>query len=136
MDSSVVRGAHAGDGPGYTLEAIAVRVSADVVAARDHGDLPAHTRTVDTVLPHHRTLEIRVEGFDTIPDKATTHQTMAVLFELVSDHNIIALDAATPPLFTQHILLVDSSGQPFRRDGRRWHRRSGTRYAAVGFHRP
>jgi hypothetical protein len=32
---------------------------------------------------------------------------------MVSDHNIIALDAVTPPLSTQHIVLVDPFGQPF-----------------------
>lgn len=32
---------------------------------------------------------------------------------MVSRHNIVALDAVTPPLFTQHIVLVDSFGQPF-----------------------
>lgn len=112
-DSSVVRGVHAGDGPGYTLEAVAVRVSADITQARQHGDIPAHTRTVVTILPRQRTLEIRVEGFDTIPDKAATRTVMTALFELVSRRNIIALDAVTPPLFTQHIVLVDSFGQPF-----------------------
>jgi hypothetical protein len=84
-DSSVVRGAHAGDGNGYTLEAIAVRVSADITTARQHGDIPAHTRTVVTILPRQRTREIRVEGFDTIPDKATARALMMALFELPVD---------------------------------------------------
>ncbi|WP_235922129.1 hypothetical protein [Lentzea tibetensis] len=38
---------------------------------------------------------------------------MVALFELVSNHNIIAPDAMKSPLFTQSILLVDSLGQPF-----------------------
>lgn len=28
-------------------------------------------------------------------------------------HNIVALDATTPPLFTQRIVLVDAGGYPF-----------------------
>jgi hypothetical protein len=32
---------------------------------------------------------------------------------VASDHNIIVLDATTPPLFTQRMLLVDGDGQPF-----------------------
>jgi hypothetical protein len=35
------------------------------------------------------------------------------LFELASDHNIVGLDATTPPLFTQRILLVGTDGRPF-----------------------
>jgi hypothetical protein len=112
-DSSVVRGAHAGDGPGYTLEAIAVRVSVDITTARQHGDIPAHPRTVVTILPHQRTLEIRVEGFDTIPGQSHDRSGDDCALRMVSSHNIIALDAVTPPLFTQHILLVNSFGQPF-----------------------
>jgi hypothetical protein len=68
-------------------------------------------RTVITVLPQQWVLEIRVEGLsvEADPDRTTT----SALFELASDHNIVALDATTPPLFTQRILLVGSDGQPF-----------------------
>ncbi|WP_238413079.1 hypothetical protein [Saccharothrix deserti] len=38
---------------------------------------------------------------------------MTALFELVGDHNIIALNVLTPPLSTQYIALVDPFGQPF-----------------------
>jgi hypothetical protein len=86
-DSSVVRGAHAGDGPDYTLEAIAVRVSADITQTRQHGHIPAHTRTLVTILPASGRSRFRVEGFDTIPDKATTRAVMTALFEMASSHN-------------------------------------------------
>ncbi len=32
---------------------------------------------------------------------------------MASYHNIVALDGATPPLFTQRILLVGTDGRPF-----------------------
>lgn len=65
-DSVVVRGAKAGDGPGYTLEAIAVRISQEITRVREHGGLPAGTRTVVTVLQRQQTLHIRVEGFGSL----------------------------------------------------------------------
>ncbi|WP_237048073.1 hypothetical protein [Lentzea guizhouensis] len=112
-DSAIVRGAKAGDGPGYTLEAIAVRISHDITEARKREDLPAYTRTVVTVLPWQRMLHIRVEGFDTVPARATSRAVITTLFDLVSTYNIIPLDSVELPLFTQHIVLVDSFGQPF-----------------------
>ena len=111
VDCLVLWGARAGVGPGYTVEAAAVRLAADIAELRDDGGIPADVRTVITVLPQQRVLEIRVEGLsvEADPDRTTT----SALFELASDHNIVALDATTPPLFTQRILLVDSDGQPF-----------------------
>jgi hypothetical protein len=111
VDCLVLWGARAGVGPGYTVEAAAVRLAADIAELRDDGGIPADVRTVITVLPQQWVLEIRVEGLsvEADPDRTTT----SALFELASDHNIVALDATTPPLFTQRILLVGSDGQPF-----------------------
>ncbi len=58
-------------------------------------------------------MQVRVEGFDTVPDEATSRKVVTALFELVGDHNIIALNVLTPPLSTQYIALVDPFGQPF-----------------------
>jgi hypothetical protein len=67
------------------------------------------------MLPQKRTLEIQVEGLSigTDPDRTTSREVMNTLFELASDHNIITLDAASPPLFTRRIVLFDHHGQPF-----------------------
>ncbi|MGH3677973.1 MAG: hypothetical protein ACRDU5_20015 [Mycobacterium sp.] len=110
-----MRGARAGIGPGFTLEAAAVRLAEDIAELRENGCIPAHVHTVITVLPQQRVLEIQVEGLSprTDPDRTTIREVTNALFELASDHNIIALDAATPPLFTQRILLLDTDGQPF-----------------------
>jgi hypothetical protein len=115
MDCLVVWGARAGIGPGFTLEAAAVRLAADIGELRNDGGIPSHVRTVITVLPQEHVLEIRVEGLsvEADPDRTTIREVSNTLFELASDHNIITLDAAAPPLFTQRILLVDSDGRPF-----------------------
>lgn len=115
VDCLVLWGARAGVGPGYTLEAAAVRLADDIAELRDDGGIPADVHTVITVLPQQRMLEIRVEGLsvEADPDRATIREVTSALFELASDHNIVALDATTPPLFTQRILLVDSDGRPF-----------------------
>jgi hypothetical protein len=115
VDCLVLWGARAGVGPGYTLEAAAVRLADDIAELRDDGGIPADVHTVITVLPQQRVLEIRVEGLsvEADPDRTTIREVTSALFELASDHNIVALDATTPPLFTQRILLVDSDGQPF-----------------------
>ncbi|MFE2755424.1 hypothetical protein ACFXGA_25820 [Actinosynnema sp. NPDC059335] len=112
-DSAMVRGAKAGDGPGHTLEAIAVRISHDITEARERGDLPAYTRTVVTVLPWQRMLHIRVEGFDTVPAPATSRAVITTLFDLVSAYNIIPLDPVALPTFVQQVVLVNQYGQPF-----------------------
>lgn len=114
-DNMVVRGASAGTGPGYTLETAAVRLTEDITQLRADGGIPAHVHTVITVLPHQRVLEIQVEGLsiDADPDRTTIREVTNTLFELASYHNIIALDATTPPLFTQRILLLDTDGRPF-----------------------
>jgi hypothetical protein len=114
IDFLIVWGARAGIGPGFTLEAAAVRLAADIAELRGDGGIPAHVRTVITVLPQQRVLEIRVEGLsvETDPDRTTIREVTNTLFELASDHNIISLDGS-PPLFTQRILLVDAKGQPF-----------------------
>lgn len=115
VDCLVMWGARAGVGLGYTLEAAAVRLAEDIAELRVDGGLPAHVCTVITVLPQQRVLEIRVEGLsvEADPDRTTIREVTHALFELASYHNIVALDATTPPLFTQRILLVDSDGRPF-----------------------
>jgi hypothetical protein len=54
VDCLILWGARAGIGPGYTLEAAAVRLAADIAELRDDGGIPAHVRTVITVLPQQR----------------------------------------------------------------------------------
>lgn len=115
VDCLVLWGARAGVGLGYTVEAAAVRLAEDIAELRDDGGIPTHVSTVITVLPQQRVLEIRVEGLsvEADPDRTTIREVTHTLFELASYHNIVALDATTPPLFTQRILLVDSDGRPF-----------------------
>ena len=115
MDGKVVWGASVGTGPGYTLEAAAVRLAEDIAEMRADGGIPAHVHTVITVLPHQRVLEIQVEGLliEADPDRTTIREVTTTLFELASYHNIIALDATAPPLFTQRILFLDTDGHPF-----------------------
>ena len=134
VDHLVVRGVHAGVGPGFTLEAAAVRLAADIAALREDGGIPSHVHTVITVLPQQRVLEIRVEGLsvEADPDRTTIREVTRALFELASDYNIVALDAITPPLFTQRILLVDSDGRPFSAMMGHGCRRRGNRYTATG----
>src|SRR5438552_782184 len=99
VDDTVIRGASAGTGPGYTLEAAAVRLSEDIAELRADGGIPAHVHTVITVLPHQRVLEIQVEGLsiEADPDRTTIREVTNTLFELASYHNVIALNTATPP---------------------------------------
>ncbi|WP_414939745.1 hypothetical protein [Amycolatopsis sp. cmx-11-51] len=115
VDCLVLWGARAGVGLGYTMEAAAVRLADDIAELRDDGGIPAHVRTVITVLPQQRVLEIRVEGLsvEADPDRTTIREVTYALFELASYHNIVALDATAPPLFTQRILLVGSDGRLF-----------------------
>ncbi|MFD5089139.1 hypothetical protein ACFWMR_00965 [Amycolatopsis thailandensis] len=115
VDCLVLWGARAGVGLGYTLEAAAVRLAEDIAELRDDGGIPKHVRTVITVLPQQRVLEICVEGLlvEADPDRTTIREVTHALFELASYHNIVALDATTPPLFTQRILLIGSDGRPF-----------------------
>lgn len=112
MDHPVLWGAHAGLGPGYTLEAAAVRLADTIGEWRHDGGIPPDVRTVITVFPHQRLLEIRVEGLpaEDGPDH-TTREVLTTLFELASDHNIVALDDTAPPLFTQRIVIVGSDGR-------------------------
>jgi hypothetical protein len=114
VGSLVLWGARAGVGPGYTLEAAAVRLSKDIAELRDEGGIPAYVRTVIEILPQQRVLEIRVEGLsvEADPDRTTTREVTSTLFELASYFNIVALDGVTPPLFTQRILLVGADGRP------------------------
>ncbi len=111
----VVWGARVEIERGYRLEAIAVALSADIAELREDGGLPSHIHTRITVAPQHRLLEIQVEGLsiETDPDHTTSREVLNTLFELASNHNIITLDAVSPPLFTQRIMLVDHDGQPF-----------------------
>ncbi|ONI91284.1 hypothetical protein ALI22I_09455 [Saccharothrix sp. ALI-22-I] len=89
--------------------------SDDIASLRKNGGLPHHVRTRITVLPRQRVLEILVEGLsvENDPNRTTSREVMNTLFELAGDHNIITLDAASPPLFTQRIVLVDHHGHPF-----------------------
>lgn len=115
MGFLVVWGAQVDIERGYRLEAIAVRLSNDIASLRENGGLPDRARTRITVLPQQRVLEILVEGLsvETDPDRTTSRKVLNTLFELASDHNIITLDDASPPLFTQRIVLIDHHGQPF-----------------------
>jgi hypothetical protein len=115
VDCLVLWGARAGVGPGYTVEAAAVRLTEDIAELRDEGGIPQHVHTVIGILPQQRVLEIRVEGLsvEADPDRTTIREVTNALFELASYHNIVALDGATPPLFTQRILLVGTDGRPF-----------------------
>jgi len=116
-DLQVIWGAQVDIERGHRLEAIAVNLCADIAELREDGGLPDHLRTLITILPQHRVLQIRVEGLsvETDPDRTTIREVMNTLFELASDHNIIPLDPdpTSPPLFTQHIVLVDPHGHPF-----------------------
>ncbi|MFD8497296.1 hypothetical protein [Amycolatopsis sp. NPDC059657] len=115
LDELGLCGAHAGIGPGYTMEAAAVRLVEDIAELRADGGIPTQVRVVIAVLPQDRILEIRVEGLsvEADPDRTTIREVTHTLFELASYHNIVALDATTPPLFTQRILLMDADGVPF-----------------------
>ncbi|MEV6608891.1 hypothetical protein [Kutzneria sp. NPDC051319] len=115
VDCFALWGARAGIGPGYTLEAAAVRLIEDIAELRDDGGIPDYVRTVIGILPQQRVLEIRVEGLsvEADPDRTTIREVTNTLFELASYFNIVALDGVTPPLFTQRILLVGADGRPF-----------------------
>ncbi|EWC64498.1 hypothetical protein UO65_0105 [Actinokineospora spheciospongiae] len=114
-DLRVMWGARVDIERGHRLEAVAVHLCDDIAELREDGGLPDHVRTLITVLPQHRVLHIQVEGLsvETDPDRTTIRDVMNTLFELASDHNIITLDPTSPPLFTQHIVLVDPHGYPF-----------------------
>jgi len=60
------------------------------------------------ILPQQRVLEIRVRGLsvEADPDRTTIREVAHTLFELASYFNNVTSDGATPPLFTQRILLV------------------------------
>ena len=115
VDCLVLWGARAGVGPGYTVEAAAVRLADDIAELRADGGIPAHVRTVITVVPQQRVLEIQVEGLsvEADPDRTAMREVTHALFELASYHNIVAVDATTTALFTQRILLVGTDGRPF-----------------------
>lgn len=84
MDRLVLWRARAGVGPGYTVEAAAVRLTEDIAELRADGGIPTHVRTAITVLPQQRVLEIRVEGLsvEADPDRTTIREVTHVLFEL------------------------------------------------------
>lgn len=87
VDCLVLWGARAGVGPGYTLEAAAVRLTEDIAELRDDGGIPAYVRTVIEILPQQRVLEIRVEGLsvEADPDRITIREVTNALFELPVD---------------------------------------------------
>jgi hypothetical protein len=115
VDSVVVWDTRAGVGPGFTVEAAAVRLADDIAELREDGGIPPDVRTVIAVLPQERVLEIRVEGLsvEADPDRTTIREVANTLFEITSYYNIIGLDTAVRPLFTQRILLVGDDGRPF-----------------------
>lgn len=115
VDCLALRGARAGIGPGFTVEAAAVRLADDIAEMRDDGGIPSHVRTVITVLPQQQVLEIRIEGLsvEADPDRTTIRDVTHTLFELASYHNVVALDDTAPPLFTQRILVMGTDGRPF-----------------------
>lgn len=84
VDHLVLWAARAGVGLGYTLEAAAVRLAEDIAELRDDGGIPAHVRTVITVLPQQRVLEIQIEGLsiEAAPDRTTISEVTHALFEL------------------------------------------------------
>jgi hypothetical protein len=84
VDFLVVWGAQVDIERGYGLEAIAVQLSDDIAELRDDVGIPAHVRTVITVLPQQRVLEIRVEGLsvEADPDRTTIREVTNALFEL------------------------------------------------------
>jgi hypothetical protein len=96
VDCLVVWRARAGVGLGFTAEAAAVRLAADIAEFRNDGGIPTHVRTVITVLPQQRVLEIRVEGLsvETDPDRTTIREVTNTLFELAA--NTIS-SRSTPP---------------------------------------
>ena len=84
VDCLVLWGARTGVGPGYTVEAAAVRLTQDIAESRNDGGIPPHVHTVITVLPQQRVLEIRVEGLsvEADPDRTTIREVTNTLFEL------------------------------------------------------
>ena len=76
VDCFVFWGARAGVGLGYTVEAVAVRLADDIAELRNDGGIPEYVRTVITVLPQQRVLEIRVEGLsvEADPDRTTIRE--------------------------------------------------------------
>jgi hypothetical protein len=115
VDTRAVWAVHAANSPGSTLEDIARRLAKDIGELCDDGGLPAHLHITVTVLPRQRLLHIQVAGLsvEDDPDRTTTREVLNSLFELASLYNIVALDAHTPPLFTQRILLIGPDGRPF-----------------------
>lgn len=109
----VVCGDRAGVGPGYTLEASAVRLATGVTELRENGVLPAHVRTVTAVEPQRGVLEIHVEGLagDACTDLASLLRMAGALFDLASRYNVVPLDPLVAPLFEQRVMLMGSDGR-------------------------
>lgn len=110
----VVCGDRAGVGPGYTLEASAVRLATGITELRENGVLPTHVRTVTAVEPQRGVLEVRVEGLagsEAGADLAGLLRTAGALFDLASRYNVVPLDPLVAPLFEQRIVLIGSDGR-------------------------
>jgi hypothetical protein len=109
----VVCGDRAGVGPGYTLEASAVRLATGVTELRENGVLPAHVRTVTAVEPQRGVLEIHVAGLtgDACTDLACLLRTAGALFDLASRYNVVPLDPCIPPLFEQRVVIMGTDSR-------------------------
>lgn len=117
FEGVVVCGDRAGVGPGYTLEATAVRLALGIGELRENGGLPAHVRTVTAVDPQRGVLEIQVEGAvvaddDANADLARLLRMAGELFDLGSRYNVVPLDPRVAPLFAQRVVLMGSDGRP------------------------
>ena len=104
-----VHGLASGTGRGFSLEAVAVRLADAIGELRDDGELPDHLHTRIEVAPPSRELTLRGWGLapEADPDRTESRHVLHTLFELASFHNIVPLDAGTPPLFTVRILLLE-----------------------------
>jgi hypothetical protein len=112
-----VCGDRAGVGPGYTLEATAVRLVLGIGELRENGGLPARVRTVTAVDPQRGVLEIQVEGALVVDDDADADlarllRVAGELFDLASRYNVVPVDPRVPPLFEQRVVLMGSDGRP------------------------
>lgn len=90
-------------------------LSEDIAELRSSGGIPAHVRTVVSALIPQRVLVIEIFGLSrkADPQRRNARAVMMAIFELVSAHNIVALDNDGETLFSQRILVVDTDGRPY-----------------------
>ncbi|MFB9902875.1 hypothetical protein [Allokutzneria oryzae] len=115
VENYVIRGSHSGTGPGYTLEAAAVRICEDISELRHDGGISDEVHTTVTVLPQQGMLEIRVLGLESEadPDRVIGLNLLTDLFVLASMHNTASMDERIPPQFRMRILLIDADHTPY-----------------------